>query len=353
MLVGGLAAIALLEAALRVETPGLWPAVVVELVLIVALLWRRAHPGLVVLIGFGTVLLTDLVRQLAGIPSVELYTGAFLLILPYTLVRWGSGREIIVVGALMLTAMAATFLTPPFDLGDLIGGVAVVTASVTLGAVFRARAALRAQRAEQVRLEERARLARELHDTVAHHVSAITLSAQAALATADSETGPVVDRLRVIESSAEAALRDMRSVVHVLRDGDAATRVPGIGVADLQALAATPDVSLDVVGDPASVPAPIMAALYRLVQEAITNARTHAVSASGIEVFVTIADDAVHARVHDDGAATGEAGGGARGFGVIGMIERAELLGGTCRAGADPAGGWTVEAELPLHRGIG
>ena len=372
-LVGVLAGLAVLEGLVRTaqggsSQPALWSAVVVELAVIATLLWRRAHPGAVVLIAFGIVLAADAVRWVADIPVVEPYTMAFLLILPYTLVRWGSGREIILVGALMLIAMARALFVGPVVPENVVGGVAVVTASLTLGAVFRVRAAVRAERLERARVEERERLARDLHDTVAHHVSAIAIRAQAGLAVGRPEDA--ADALRVIESEARRTLDEMRSVVRTLRDGgvgaedgdrsgdaqrhdgDSAVggiRSPAPGAADLHALADSadpPPVSLRVDGDLDSVPAPIVTALYRIVQESITNARTHAVGATRVEVELTVADD-IRLRVHDDGTAASAAG-GAHGFGIAGMAERAAMLGGTCSAGAEPTGGWTVAARLPL-----
>ena len=351
-LVGTLAALALLEGALRPAAPALWPMVAVELALIATLLWRRAHPGAVVLVAFGTVLVADAIRWLADLPAVELFSMAFLLILPYTLVRWGSGREIVLVGALMLVAMARSLLVGPAPVPDVVGAVAVVAASLTLGAVFRYRAAVRVERVERARAQERERLARDLHDTVAHHVSAIAIRAQAGLATAPGDPDAASDALRVIESEARRTLDEMRAVVHALRGDDPAGRTPAPVAADLRALAdpaGRPPVSVRADGDLDGLPAPVVSVLYRIAQESITNARTHAVAATGVDVELTVADDGVRLRVHDDGAAA--VAGGEDGFGLVGMAERAAMLGGTCFAGPDPAGGWTVSARLPPRAG--
>ncbi|MGN6127673.1 MAG: sensor histidine kinase [Humibacter sp.] len=367
VLVGVLAALAVLEAVLRQVPPAVWPSVAVELIVIATLLWRRAHPGAVVLIAFGAVLVADAVQWFIPSPSIELYTMAALLILPYTLVRWGSGKEIVVVGAIMLIAMARSLFTGPPVLQNIIGGIAVVAASLSLGAVFRYRAAVRTERLERAHSQERERLARDLHDTVAHHVSAIAISAQAGLTVADRDRQATADMLRVIESEARRTLREMRSVVGTLRDDTTGGHAPdgdlspAPGVADLRGLADRddppggngPPVSLRVDGDLDRLPAPVVTALYRIAQESITNARRHAVRATIIDAELTVEPDGVRLRVHDDGdrARPGTAQdvvpAGARGFGIVGMAERATALGGTCAAGPDPSGGWTVSVWLP------
>jgi len=353
VLVGVLVALAVVEASARPELPWLWPSVLIEIGLIATLLWRRTHPGLMSLIAFGVVLVTDTVRWAAGVAPTDLYTMAFLLILPYALVRWGSGREIMLVGALILLSMARTLVWDAPPLTDVVGAIAVVTAAVSLGAAFRYHAASREQRVAQVRAEERARIARDLHDTVAHHISAIAIRAQAGSATVRGGTDAAADALRVIEAEARTALREMRSMVGVLRgDETAGERAPVPGIAALRALTATgngPAVSLRIDGDPDALPAPIATAVYRTVQEAITNARTHAAGATRIDVDLAVSERSVRVRVRDDGR--GAAGEAPPGFGIVGMVERAELLGGTCRAGPDAAGGWAVTAELPLTGG--
>lgn len=344
VLVGGLAVLAIVEGALRTDVVWVWPSVVVELGLISTLLWRRSHPSFMVIIAFGVSTLFDAVRLGAGVPPVNLYTMAFMLILVYALVRWGSGRELIVGGSFIVFGIARALLFGTGLLTDVIGGLAFVTASATLGAVFRYRAMARVERLEQVRLHERERLARDLHDTVAHHVSAIALRAQAGLATADPTAA-----LRVIESEASEALREMRSMVRVLRDEQAATRTPTPGVAQLHALATaggTLPVSVHVVGELAGASAPITTAVYRVAQESVTNARAHAQGATHVEIVVTVAES-ITVRVHDDGATVAPRVGSGSGFGIVGMTERAVLLGGTLVAGPDPAGGWTVTAGFP------
>ena len=360
VLVGVLVALTLIEASVRTDLPWLWPSVIVQVGLIATLLWRRTHPALMVVIALGTGLLTETVRQFAGVAPNDLYTTAFALILPYALVRWGSGREIALGGTVILIGLLRSLQVGPPSLEEIIGSIAVLTATATLGAVFRYRASSRAQRIEQTRLQERERLARDLHDTVAHRVSAIAIRAQAGLATSGADPQAATDALQIIESEAAHALREMRSLVRVLRDDDDPALAPVAGLAELAALAAerdVPAVSVRLEGELDALPATVSTALYRLAQESITNARRHAVGATMIEVEVRAAAGGVQLRVHDDGRSSGPGTAKAgdtpdRGYGVIGMRERALLLGGELQAGPDADGGWTVTADLPLDGAV-
>jgi signal transduction histidine kinase len=218
-----------------------------------------------------------------------------------------------------------------------------------VGAAFRFRARDRARELDQVKLLERERLARDLHDTVAHHVSAIAIRAQAGLATAPSQPGAAADALRVIEGEATRTLTEMRTMVRFLRQHQPAELSPGPRIADIAQLADParqgPAVDVALAGDLDDLPPSVGATVYRLAQESVTNALRHARNATRIEVRVTGDDTSVHLRVSDDGEATGAPT--TPGYGLIGMTERAALLGGSCKAGPGPGRGWTVTAVLP------
>jgi signal transduction histidine kinase len=353
VLVGVLGVLAVIETLVRPDLPWRWATLAVVLAVLPTLLWRRTHPGLMTAIGFGMLLLWDLIRAAAGVPSTANYVLAALLILIYALARWGSGREIVLGGAVVLATMVRSFVADPGDLQNTIGGIAVVAVCVTLGAVFRTRESGRRQRLESVRLEERERLARDLHDTVAHHVSAIAVRAQAGIVTAKTDPDAADEALRVIEDEAAQTLREMRTMVGVLREvprggDDPAPRAPVPTLVDVPTLtssrAASPRVAVEMRGDLARVPAAVSTAAYRIVQEAVTNARRHARGATSIAVTVTVEADGVGIRVSDDGRAATVRG---QGYGLAGMAERAALLGGTCTSGPG-ASGWVVEARLPF-----
>jgi signal transduction histidine kinase len=143
----------------------------------------------------------------------------------------------------------------------------------------------------------------------------------------------------------------MRTMV---RYDQPAALAPAPRLAELAQLAGRPRVGpaveVELVGDIEGVPAPVGTAVYHMAQESVTNARRHARRASRILVQVVVDDEAVRLRVSDDGEPV-NAQHSASGFGLIGMAERARLLGGTWRAGPDPDRGWTVLAELPVAAG--
>ena len=140
-------------------------------------------------------------------------------------------------------------------------------------------------------------------------------------------------------------------MVRVLRDEEAVAYSPQLGVADLPALAradATPTVEVSLDGSLTRLGRPVDAAVYRLAQEALTNAVRHARSATRVGIDVRREGDAVRLRVSDDGQT--EPGAALEpGFGLLGMAERAQLLGGSLSAGPGPEGGWVVEAVLPVE----
>jgi signal transduction histidine kinase len=174
VLVAAVVLSAVLEGVLRDHL--VWRAVSIAVVVALAptLLWRRTHPLAAVTIAFGTVAILDVVSLLAGVEWDGLDTGAFLLLLVYAVVRWGSGREAVLGLAVVLVPLLLTFLhdTP---VGDTIAGAVIVLLFATVGAAVRYQHNARLRGIDQVKTREREQLARELHDTVAHHMSAIAV----------------------------------------------------------------------------------------------------------------------------------------------------------------------------------
>ncbi len=339
--------IAVTEGVLRPDLPLRVLSVMVVVGLVPTLLWRRTRPLLMLVIAFGV---SELVPLVAGDASAEMYTTAYLLLLPYALFRWGSGREVVAGSAVVLAKFCLQLAFDGFGSTDAVGGFAVLFSVGALGAALRYRAGARAREFEQVRMLERERLARDLHDTVAHHVSAMAIRAQAGLATA-SRPGGAVDALRVIEAEASRTLTEMRTMVRALRGGAPADLAPSPGVGDLERLAGREgpgpavDVHLECQLD--GLPPSVGTAVYRLAQESVTNARKHARNVTRVEVRVTADDTSVRLRVSDDGDTGPLRPGAAPGYGIIGMVERAHLLGGTFEAAPGPGRGWTVTAVLP------
>ncbi|MEU7893491.1 histidine kinase [Nonomuraea sp. NPDC049152] len=350
-LVGVLVPIAVLEGVLRPDLPWRAIATIVTVGLVPTLLWRRSRPLLMLAIVFGT---TSLAPLLTGGDPVETYTMVYLLFLVYALFRWGSGREAAIGLTIMLVSVCLSIGFDRLVLADAVAAFAVMFSAIAMGVALRYRARARARELDQVKLLEREQLARDLHDSVAHHVSAMAIRAQAGLATSASRPEAATEALRVIEAEAARALDEMRTMVGVLRQNQAADLAPGRRVSDLEQLASRgpsgPCVDVEIAGDLDDLPPSVGAAIYRLAQEAVTNARRHARHATRIEVRVAADDTSVHLRVSDDGDSGPIRQTGSPGYGLIGMIERADLLGGTCVAGPDPDRGWTVTAVLPRTR---
>ena len=348
MLVAVLVPAAVLEGALRPGLPFRALSVAVTVGVIATLLWRRTRPLLMVTIAF--VAVAVLFNLTAG-RAPQLYSGGCALLLPYALFRWGSGREAVTGAAVVLVRVGVTALPRVTRPADVALGCAVMCSVMALGAMVRFRAMARVNELDHVKLLERERLARDLHDTVAHHVSAIAIRAQAGLATAESRPDAAAEALRIIEAEASRTLAEMRGMVRILRRNEPAALAPNGSIADLERLASSdragPLVEVAVSGDFSGLPPSVEAAVYRLAQESVTNARRHARHATRIAVRVAADDCAVCLRVSDDGDTGLLRLTGSPGYGLVGMIERARLLGGSCDAGPDPGGGWTVTAVLP------
>jgi signal transduction histidine kinase len=351
VLVGVVMVTALLEGALREDVTWRPVVTIVTVGLAPVLLWRRTHPLVCVVVGFGTGMALGLVTLTSGVPALGLDTMIYILVLVYALVRWGSGREIVVgLAVVLVAAVIATVADYPGP-AELFGGLAVLAAAAAGGAAFRYRAESRRRALDQVRSEERVGLARELHDMVAHHVSAIAVQAQAGRTLAVQRPESALEALAVIEGEASRTLAEMRAMVRVLRDGAPAEYAPQLGVADLALLARrdpVPVVDVEVPRDLDELPLQVDAAVYRLAQEALTNALRHARNASRVEIRVVQGGGRLRLRVTDDGQID-PARSASHGFGLLGMTERVQLLGGTLRAGPAPEGGWTVDAELPTE----
>ncbi|WP_447004077.1 sensor histidine kinase [Saccharothrix isguenensis] len=345
-LVAVLAPLAVVEGVSRAGVPDRVLSVAVAVGLLFTLLWRRSRPLTAVAVAFGVSAVCTVVL---GREFPDLDVMAYMLLLPFAVFRWGSGREMVLGAAVMLGKVGLSTALGHLRPQDTLAVVVVLFFPMALGAAVRYRARARARELEQAKLVERERLARDLHDTVAHHITAMAIRAQAGIATAASDPSAAVEALRVIDAEAARALDEMRGIVRILRAEQPVDLAPNPRVADLGQLVSRtgPAVEVEVDGDLDDVPSPVAAAVYRLAQEAVTNARRHARHATRIDVRVVADDIEVRLRVSDDGEPVPRRPSGAPGYGLIGMSERAGLLGGTCAAGPNPDRGWTVTAVLP------
>jgi signal transduction histidine kinase len=336
-----------------------------------AIAWRRRRP-----VGsFCLALGTSSAASLAGYPGTA--AGLFMLLQLYSV--GALTRRRLTVAVTTLTAVVVTFTTwvdiavyqrYESDAVLVIGTAFFVLTPALVGAAVRGkrqRAADRleeATRAERLRrleaewalVEERTRIARELHAVVAHHVSGIVLQAGAAERQAQQTTSPLVhDALHRIRDSGAAALVAMRDVVGLLRPSeDEAGRRPQPTLADLGDLVARArsggqTVTSTVTGVPRALPEQLELCAYRVVQEALTNAARYA-PGSDVSVVLDFGVAVLAVRVLDDGAASASmppVGSMGAGVGLVGMRERVMAVGGRLDAGPD-GGGWLVRAELPV-----
>jgi signal transduction histidine kinase len=373
--------------------------------------WPQAADGVLATVVFlGTVFVTDgpgdslVIRPIGDVPipallvfavaSAALYRRrrAPLAVLAVVLVAWAStiGSGYADLGGVAIIALysagryaandrwaylgvgAAIFvvtldnLADPAPWGEAVFGAVVMFVAWYVGRRLRMRQEraaqlLREQAAEARRIviEERARIARELHDVVAHRVSLMTVQAGAAKAVAAQDPEGALRAMGAVEEAGRQALEELRHLLGVLRpETDPDGLGPQPGLADLPRLVeqirrAGLDVSLATDGVAAELPARVDLSAYRIVQEALTNVLKHAGPGAHSQVRLGSDSSGIVIEVLDDGCGATVLPGldpddaGARGHGIVGMRERARLLGGTLDARPRPGGGFSVVAHLP------
>ena len=349
-LVGLLACWSLADAAFRHDMAPLPLLIVAVLATLGPVTWRREHPLAATAVAFGTLTVVDLVR-LSGSHGALPAGVAATLLLTFSLFRWGSGREAAGGLGMILLWLTLTLAADATTPAETVAGYAFFLLSATLGAAVRFRARVRIRDIDRIKAREREQLARELHDTVAHHVSGIAIQAQAGRAVAATHPERAVEALATIEDAATRTLTELRAIVGVLRASERSDLAPQPGVAEIARLADAgpepPCVVVRFAGELDDLSPAVAAAIYRLAQESVTNARRHARHATQVTVAVTSDSARVRLTVEDDGS-PGPAGRFGAGYGLVGMRERVTLLGGTFTAGPIAGKGWRVEAQVPL-----
>jgi signal transduction histidine kinase len=358
---GALSLWAILEAFFA-EGPGTVPLrIVAGLALTVPLIWRRRYPFAVLLLIIGVFVL----RAVIGAES-ETAASFFpaILIATFSVSLYERRIALAVVGGVIVIAGMATALSLGFGRDDGTttepGNIAIlsffVIASWTAGLLLRRRAEharrVEAESGELARAavsSERARIARELHDIVAHSISVISVQTGAAEQYVERDPARAREHLEAVRSSARDALTEMRRLTGVLRE-DEATYEPQPGLERMpdlvkQARGAGLDVELVEEGERRAVPAGVDLAAYRIVQEALTNARKHAGRVRATVRIRYLPDD-VEVEV-ENAAGSGGTGDGS-GHGLVGMRERVRVYGGTIEAGPEDGGRFRVRARLPL-----
>ncbi|MEW2431844.1 histidine kinase [Micromonospora sp. NPDC047644] len=373
------ALVVLVSLAAAVSQPGGWAATAVGLGMAVALLFRRTHPSAVTVAVAALALIQVIARW-----GPLVYDVAVLIAL-YSVVKYGRRlRDGVLAGAVAAVGVLLAAAQTPNVIQWWVTALwyALVTGAVWLVALnVRTRrlyvlsleeraSTLEREREAESRAavaEERTRIARELHDVVAHSMAVMIVQADGARFMLDRDPAQARTAVKVVADTGRQALEEMRRLVGVLRDAGPAgpDGADGLAVAaDPEhrrlALAELPDllarfddaglhVRSTVAGAPPALPPGLELTVYRVVQEALTNALKHAGVGAGVEVVLSYTAEAVVVRVVDDGRGrplVSPAPSG--GHGLLGMRERVTVYDGSLTAGPRPTGGWQVEVRLPL-----
>ncbi|TCB96032.1 sensor histidine kinase [Micromonospora zingiberis] len=352
------------------------------------LIWRRRYPAATALV----VSAAFIGAQARAVPEWQLSQWALFAAI-FTLGAWGRDRRLarrlrIGVIAAMFVWMAISYTInyrslPPDAFENAVGPVPPLLAAIVTGVMINLLffgfayffgetawiAARRqhqlAEQAEQLRrsqaearehavIGERVRIARELHDVVAHHVSVMGVQAAACRRVLDKDPAKARTALASIEESARTAVDELRRMLGVLRAHDrepaeAPQQAAGIDQVETlvgRAREAGLAASLGVYGDPTPLPGSVSQAVYRVVQEAVTNTLKHATGARTLDVRIRYLAQEVEVEVTDDGRATRPPN--ADGLGLVGMRERVATHGGELEVGPRTGGGWRVRVRIPL-----
>jgi signal transduction histidine kinase len=340
----------------------------------VPLIVRRKIPWLALLLTSAFALLYTIGKNPPAFvmlgPMIAMYSTA-----AYSRRRF-DGFAWLLVGGLVLAAVAFAFTGAYRGAMEVIGAFVMLVAAAFLGDTARSRRqyiaeveqrALEAERTREEEAlrrvdEERIRIAREVHDIVAHSLSIVTVQANAADKLLDDDPEKARESIHNIRSTSKQALGELRSMLDILRTGEADSELaPAPSLEMIERLVqpvreAGLDVELDVTVADDAVPAYAAVSAYRIVQEALTNTVRHAHAASvsvsvarvGTDLVVDVVDDgsASDEQPHDSDTTEGDAAGA--GHGIQGMRERVNALGGTLEAGPNATGGFSVRATIPL-----
>jgi signal transduction histidine kinase len=344
-------------------------AVVVVLLIAMPLLLRRRWPVAV----FGGILTATIC---AGLWDLRAIDGLALLIALYTVAALRPRRDALVSAAVLEVAMVTAVIVLAggdwwYDAIFLSGMVAAALGLGLYTATRRAYLAELHDRAERLERErdqqgalaaaaERARIAREMHDIVAHHLTVMVTLSEAAVAASAAAPERATDVMRTVSATGRRALADTRRLLGVLRQqpgdhaGGAREPVPDLAQLDglvEQVRAAGLATTLEVHGSGPEVPPGVQLTVYRLVQEALTNTLKHGGAGARARVRLRYLPGELRVDIDDDGAGTAAPAAAGAGSGLAGMRERVRAYGGSVRAGPGPSAGWTVSARLNLDGG--
>jgi signal transduction histidine kinase len=332
--------------------------------LVLPLVWRRRWPS-------GVFAVLAVVAGAQWIADVKVLGDAALVVALYTVAAQEPRRRAaLAAGVVELGAVLATLRWGSDDFFKTFVGLSGVTlAAFGLGTSVRQRRAYQAsledraarleiERDQQGRLAaaaERARIAREMHDIVAHNLSVMIALADGATFAAERSPERSASAMQSVSATGRQALGEMRRLLGVLRDDESAgTLLPQPGILDIDRLvdqvrAAGLPVALAIEGDARALPAGAQLTVYRLVQEALTNSLKHAGPEARAEVSLRFDAAGVDVEISDDGAGEPAPAQDGHGLGLNGMRERAAVYAGIVQAGPLPAGGWRVHTRLAFE----
>jgi signal transduction histidine kinase len=324
-------------------------------ILAAAVAVRRRYPATA---GIVAVVVANIVALAWRPPSLVTYGVAWICAV-YAFTVWTSRRRF----ALGVAVFALPTLVAAALGGAPSGGVEFTVIALVIMLLVRQGIRGRDERAEiaererelaarEAVVEERARIARELHDVIAHNVSMMVVQAGAERRVLDGANGSTREVLQTIEQIGRGALTEMRRLVGMLRSDGENPLAPQPGLDDVATLVgqvreAGLPVELTVEGEPRDLPAGIELSAYRIVQEALTNALKHAGEAHA-QVSVRYGADSLELEILDDGGGGASDGATRGGHGLVGMRERVQLYGGRFDASRRPGGGFAVRAKLPI-----
>jgi signal transduction histidine kinase len=334
--------------------------IAVGIALCVTALMRGRQRARAALTGLFLIAATGLAVTLGSMPPVGPFFGGGIIglaVLGAAAARTLPARPAVIIAAAGTVVIAVSETAGPSGLFDhralfALAGATVWSAGLGVGVYLRYLDFLHRQTLQAVRRGERLELARELHDAVAHHVTGIVVQAQAARFAGAGDPQRLLGALDCIETAGNQTLAAVRQMVGLLRDPDDA---PGVApghepISQLVERFARhgPAVDLRLPAGPAASgwPPEVASTVYRVVQEALTNIARHAPAARSVTVSVTDDPGNVGVEITDDAPAGAARATG--GYGLVGMRERVEALGGKLRAGPLPGAGWAVQASLPV-----
>jgi len=316
------------------------------------IVYRHLFPLFCFIFAFILMLSYETIGYLTHVMWYQTHTSAFSLILPYTLVRYASGKDIVLGFSILLPVYILTKATHIEDLTDSILGFVVLSFPAVLAAAMRFRQKVLFKEKEQIKLAEREQIARELHDSVAHHISAIVIQAQAALSVIKQSPLAVKPALVDIEQSSKQALNEMRDVLSALRSSQQAQFSPQKKISDIHILCnefSFSPIMLNIELGNIEIEQSLSFSCYRIVQESLENTKKHSQNFQSIHVSLSYKNSQLQLCICDDGEQVMHTHSLTQSFGLIGIQERVDILNGQLKYGWRTKKGWFVQATFPLN----